>query len=216
MKLLPLPTATKPLYLLLILLTGLYASGQKITPSEDVHASLLTGKRQSLIAYAGKDHSFTLETPARTSKPSDVPGFVSIDKQIVQTTIVPVDRSINTTSLTPAREQEILTKYMNYELGYYKRRLRQDYSHVQTEWVTLQNRLYLVWYFDMPKNYKLVSRQIYMSTLFYDQVIDLNAPVFQGNDFGKAKGILLRLAATIKTYDKHLDLAALEKKLNKG
>lgn len=225
MKLLPIPTATKPLTFpatakplcfLLILLTGLYASGQKPTPSEDVHASLLTGKRQSLIAYAGKDHSFTLDVPVRTSKPSDVPGFVAIDKQIVQTTIVPVDRSINTSGLTPAREQEILTKYMNYELGYYKRRLRQDYSHLQTEWVTLQNRLYLVWYFDMPKNYKLVSRQIYLSTLFFDQIIDLNAPVFQGNDFGKAKGILLRLAATIKTYDKQLDLAALEKKLNKG
>ena len=198
------------------LLTGPGAFSQKYTPSEDVHASLLAGKKRSLVAYAGKDHSFTLDVPFRTSKPSDVPGFVTIDKQIVQTTIVPVDRSINISGLTPAREQEILTKYMNYELGYYKRRLRQDYSHVQTEWVTLQNRLYLVWYFDMPKNYKLVSRQIYMSTLFYGQVIDLNAPVFEGNDFSKAKAILLRLAATIKTYDKHLDLAALEKKLNKG
>jgi hypothetical protein len=200
----------------LCLLTGLMAFGQKDTPAEDVHASLLAGKKRSLIVYAGKDHSFTLDVPVRTSKPSDVPGFVTIDKQIVQTSIVPVDRSINTSGLTPAREQEILTKYMNYELIYYKKKLRQDYSHLQTEWVTLQNRLYLVWYFDMPKNYKLVSRQIYLSTLFFDQVIDMNAPVFQGNDFGKAKGILLRMAGTMKTYDTHLDLAALEKKLNKG
>jgi hypothetical protein len=198
------------------LLTGAGAFGQKYTPSEDVHASLLAGKKRSLIAYAGTGHSFTLDVPFRTSKPSDVPGFVTIDKQIVQTTIVPVDRSINISGLTPAREQEILTKYMNYELGYYKKKLRQDYSHLQTEWVTLQNRLYLVWYFDMPKNYKLVSQQLYLTTLFFDQVIDLNAPVFQGNDFGKAKGILLRMAATMKTYDTHLDLAALEKKLNKG
>jgi hypothetical protein len=213
----------KSLPILLTLLTGLSAAiltgpgafGQKYTPAEDVHASLLAGKKRSLVAYAGKDHSFTLDVPFRTSKPSDVPGFVTIDKQIVQTTIVPVDRSINISGLTPAREQEILTKYMNYELGYYKKKLRQDYSHLQTEWVTLQNRLYLVWYFDMPKNYKLVSQQVYLSTLFFDQVIDLNAPVFQGNDFGKAKGILLRMAATMKTYDTHLDLAALEKKLNK-
>src|SRR5580698_6936241 len=108
------------------LLTGPRASGQKYTPAEDVHASLLAGKKRSLVAYAGKDHSFTLDVPFRTSKPSDVPGFVTIDKQIVQTTIVPVDRSINISGLTPAREQEILTKYMNYELGYYKKKLRQD------------------------------------------------------------------------------------------
>ena len=139
---------------------------------------------------------------------------MNIDRQIVQSTLVPADRSINRNS--PAHEKELLTAYMKYELGYYRKKLHQDYHHLQTEWVTLQGRLFLVWYFDMPKSYKLVSRQIYLSTLFYDQVMDLNAPVFKAADFEKAKAILLHLAGTMKTYDHHLDLAVLEKKLSKG
>ena len=194
---------------------GFNAFSQQTAPAEDEHASLLTGKTRSLIAYAGKDHSFTLEVQGRAAKPSDVPGFITIDRQILQSTLVPVDPSIDLTHKGPAHEQDILTRYMNSELVYYKKKLHQHYSSLQTEWVTLQNRLFLVWYFDMPKNEKLITRQIYVSTLFFDQIMDLNAPVFHIEDAEKAKAILLRLAGSMKTYDKHLDLAVLGKKLNK-
>ena len=182
------------------------------TPSsDDVHASLLSGKKKSMIAYAGS-HSFTLDV-APTAKPSDVPGFITINRQILQATLVPIDKSIDLKNLTPAREQDILTGYMNFELSYYKKKLHQNYSNLTTQWVTLQNRIFLVWYFDVPQDQKLISHQIYVSTIFYDQIMDLNAPVFQPGDAGKAKALLLHLAGTIKTYDTHLDLKALQKKL---
>ncbi|HXB34789.1 MAG TPA: hypothetical protein VNV35_15250 [Puia sp.] len=203
------------LFSVIILLTTSFTAGAQTAPTDDVHASLLAGKKKSLIAYAGQGHSFTLEI-APTAKPSDVPGFITINKQIFQSTLVPVDKSIDISSLTPAREQDILTRYMNSELAYYKKKLHQRYNNLQTDWVTLQNRLFLVWYFDTPKNNKLISRQIYVSTLFFNQVMDLNAPVFHPEDSEKAKAILLRLAGSMKTYDKHLDLIALGKKLNKG
>jgi hypothetical protein len=198
---------------LLISVTGISVSGQQAASDGEQRAGLLAGKRHSMIAYAGKDHSFTLEIGAYTAKPSDIPGFITIDKQIVQSTLVPVARSIDLTGLTVAREKDILLKYMNYELDYYKKKLKQHYSHLQTEWVSLQGRLFLVWYFDMPENYKLVSRQVYASTLFYDQVMDLNAPVFKADDWGKARGLLVKLAGTMKTYDHRLDLEAMRKKL---
>jgi hypothetical protein len=186
---------------------------QQNAPAEAEHARLLTGKHRDLIAYAGKDHSFTLETAVHSAKPSDVPGFITVDKQIVQATVIPVDRGIDLRQMTPAREKEVLQKYMQFELDYYRKKLKQRYSHLQTEWMTLQGRLFLVWYFDMPENYKLVSRQVYVSTLFFDGVMDLNAPVFKSDDWGRARAILVRLAKTMKTYDKRLDLAALGKKL---
>lgn len=192
-------------------------SAQQNLPNDDEHARLLTGKTRSLIAYAGSEHSFTLETPARGAKPSDVPGFITIDKQIVQATVVPTASGrMSPRGLTRAGEREVLQKYMEYELEYYRKKLKQRYNHLQTEWLNLHDRLFLVWYFDMPENEKLISRQVYVSTLFFDQVLDLNAPVFKSNnsDWGKARSILVRLAGTMKTYDKRLDLAALGKKLN--
>jgi hypothetical protein len=200
------------LYPVFIILAAACSAFAQTAPADDVHGNLLMGKKKSLIAYAGPNHSFTLEV-APTAKPSDVPGFITIDKQILQSTLVPVDKSIELTNLTPAREQDILTHYMNFELSYYKKKLHQNYSNLKTEWMTLQNRIFLVWYFDIPQNQKLISRQIYVSTIFYDQIMDLNAPVFHPKDSDKAKALLLRLAGTIKTYDTHLDLAALQKKI---
>ncbi|HUB61939.1 MAG TPA: hypothetical protein VL978_14595 [Puia sp.] len=203
----------RPLPFLFLLATALSA-GAQTTPADDVHASLLAGRKKSLVAYAGEGHSFTLEV-APTAKPSDVPGFITVNKQIFQSTLVPIDKSIKLSNLTPAREQDILTGYMNFELSYYKKKLHENYSNLTTQWVTLQNRIFLVWYFDVPPDQKLISRQIYVSTIFFDRIMDLNAPVFHPEDAGKAKALLLRLAGTIKTYDSRLDLAALQKKISK-
>jgi hypothetical protein len=197
---------------LLALFWAFSVAAQSNTSAEDEHTVLLTGKKRSLIAYAGQDHSFTLE-PVHSAKPSDVPGFITIEKQIVQATVIPVDRSIDIRSMSAAREREVLQKYMEYELEYYRKKLKQRYSHLQTEWVTLQGRQFLVWYFDTPENEKLISRQVYVSTLFFDRVMDLNAPVFRSGDWGKARGLLVKLAGTMKTYDRRLDLGVLRRKL---
>jgi hypothetical protein len=203
----------KSIQLLILLLTGLSVFCQKNAPDEDIRATLLTGKKRSLVVYSGPAHSFTMEAGSKTAKPSDIPGFITIDGQVLQSTLVPADPSISLKDLTSAREKDILTKYMNYELDYYKKKLRQHYTQLQTEWVTIKGRLFLVWYFDMPKDYKLVSRQVYLSTLFFGYVLDLNAPVFKMDHFVRAKGTLLKLAGTLKTYDKQLDLGLLKRQL---
>ncbi|HXB95897.1 MAG TPA: hypothetical protein VNU70_12090 [Puia sp.] len=197
----------------LALVISLNLPGQQAALGVEEHAVLLAGKHHCMIAYAGKGHSFTLEIGAHPAKPSDIPGFITIDKQILQSTLVPAAGAFGEAALTTAKEKDILLRYMNYELEFYKKKLKQRYSHLQTEWVTLQGRLFLLWYFDMPEHYKLVSRQVYASTLFYDQVMDLNAPVFKADDWGKARGLLVRLASTMKTYDRRLDLEMLRKKL---
>jgi len=217
----------RPIYTLSILLTtltGIAVYGQhtanvrptaRSVPDEEVHASLVAGKKRSMIAYAGKDYSFTMDVNAKTTKVSDLPGFITVDGQIVQATLVPSQPAIDARRLTTAQEKDALTKYMNYELSYYKKKLKQNYTQLQTEWITVKDRLFLVWYFDMPKDYKLVSRQLYFSTLFTDQVLDLNAPVFKTEQFSRARGILNRLVNSLKTYDKYLDIEGLKKDLSK-
>lgn len=197
----------------LLLLASIPAFCQKDVPQEDVHATLLVGKKKSLIAYAGSGHSFTMETTSKTAKPSDIPGFITINGQVLQSTLVPAALTVDPRHPTTDREKEILIKYMNYELDYYKKKLKQKYSGLQTEWMTIKDRLFLVWYFDMPKDYKLVSRQIYVSTLFADQVLDLNAPVFKMGQSARARALLIKLAGSLKTYDKQLDLGLLRRQL---
>ena len=107
--------------------TGLHAQSND---PQDEHARLLTGKKRSLIGYSGNGHSFTLEIGAHASKPSDIPGFITIDKQIIQSTLVPVSKTENLNALTPDKEKAILTDYMNYELKYYRKKLNQRYTNL--------------------------------------------------------------------------------------
>ncbi|MDR3715275.1 MAG: hypothetical protein P4L51_20915 [Puia sp.] len=205
----------KSTILLLLFSMAFAAFSQKDSQRDDVHASLLTGKKKSLLLYSGKTRSYTMDIMTRSVKPSDLPGFANIDRQIVQSTLVPVPEHTDLTNLTPEKEREVLTKYMNYELDFYKKKLRHGYTNLQTEWLNLKGHLFLVWYFDMPKDYKLVSRQIYFSTLFFDQVVDINAPVFKSNDLLHAKSILTKLAASLKTYNSPLDMAQLTRQVNR-
>jgi len=206
----------RPIYTLSLFLTtlaGMAVHAQKKTMDEEARGSLVTGKKRAMIAYAGKNQSFTMDVNAKTAKASDIPGFISVDGQIVQATLVPSQPAVDARQLTTAQEKDALTKYMNYELSYYKKKLKQNYSQLQTEWITIKDRLFLVWYFDMPKDYKLVSRQLYFSTLFADQVLDLNAPVFKTEQFSRARSVLNKLVTSLKTYDKNLDMEKLKKDL---
>ena len=63
----------------LALLTALSLRAQQVAPDPEEHAGLVAGKHRSLIAYAGRDRSYTLEIGAHAAKPSDIPGFVTID-----------------------------------------------------------------------------------------------------------------------------------------
>ena len=199
----------------ILLLISAVAVGQKNSPGEYVHASLLQGKKRSLIGWSGREHSFTMDMAARSVKPSDLPEFVNIDGLIVQSTLLPVPQDIDLGHLNPSREKDLLTKYMKDELDYYRKKLREKYSQSGSEPMTIKGRVFLLWYFDMPENSKMVKRQVYLSTLFYDQVMDLNIPIFKADDFARARALLVKMAGSLKIYNKHIDLALLSKQLNK-
>jgi hypothetical protein len=141
----------KPIFIALILALGAglfssFGAYAQTSDPQDEHARLLTGKKHSLIAYAGNGHSFTLEVGTHTAKPSDIPGFITIDKAIVQSTLVPVAKTENLDlhALTTAKEKTVLLDYMNYELKYYRKKLNQRYTNLQTQWVELNHRLFLI------------------------------------------------------------------------
>jgi hypothetical protein len=181
-----------------LILTALMLAALQIPAiSQDIHAELFKNKKRTVIGYAGPAYSYSMDVNAKTAKPSDLPGFISVDGQILQSTLVPIPQG------SRRDEKEILTGYMNYELSYYKKKLKQKYENLQSEWVTIKDRLFLVWSFDMPKDYKLVSRQLYFSTVSSGQILDINAPVFKTEQYTKARNLLTRLAASLKTWDKH-------------
>src|SRR5258708_1196072 len=105
----------KTMTVVIMTLASVSAFCQKNLPAEDDHANFLQGKKRSMIAWSGKEHSFTMEVAARSAKPSDLPKFVNIDGLIVQSTLLPVPQDIDLRHLNPSREKDLLTKYMKDE-----------------------------------------------------------------------------------------------------
>jgi hypothetical protein len=206
----------KKFYLLSLFLSinVLLFSQENKPAGEEFETAFVASKTGGLIVYSGEDHSFTIEVKAKDVKTTGQANYLVIGDQIVQSAILPIPKKTDLESMTMIRQKEILKTYINYELDYFKNSLKQEYSNLKMEWVIINGQQFVYWHFDMPKgDNKHVKKQIYLSSICFDQILDLNAPVFE--DYYKAKDILTQMANTLKLYNSHLDLAALSAQAKK-
>jgi hypothetical protein len=175
---------------------------------EEFEQGFIPAKTGGLIVYSGENHSFTVEIKAKGLKTSGQPNYFLVENQIVQVAALPIPKKEDLHALTIPRQREILKAYINYELDYFKNTLKQEYRNLSIEWMPVNGQQFVYWHFDMPQvDNKHVKKQIYMSTICFNQVLDLNAPVF--DDYYKAKEILSQMAGTVKLYNSHLDIPSM-------
>jgi len=172
------------------------------------------------VAYIGKGHSFTVdvigtdvkEAPQGGSQPNQ--NFVIVNKDIVQASLVPLPQPIADgvmlSKLTDDQIKRTLEGYVDYEIDYVDKQLNLSPTNIKKEFKTINNKLYLLWYFEFkPEGGSDVavkmSAQVYISTLCFNQVLDLNMPLADKNDYNKFEAQLEKIAATLITYDKVLD-----------
>jgi hypothetical protein len=206
----------KKFYLLLSLLasTTLLFSQDESPAREEFDASYVASKTGGLIVYSGENHSFTIEIKAKDVKTTGQANYLVIGNQIVQSAILPIPKKTDLGSVPLVRQREILRTYIDYELGYFRNSLKQSYTNLKMDWEIINGRQFVYWHFDMPKDdNKHVKKQIYLSTICFDQILDLNAPVF--DDFYKAKDLLAQMGNSIKFYDSHLDISTLSGQVKK-
>jgi len=182
---------------------------------------LLKAKKGAVMVFAGKKHSLTLDIQGDAVKPAGQPNFVLVNEKIVQVSCIPIPGGKDASKCTIDQQQEILNGYVNYEMDYFKKELKLATGDLKKEWLVLQGRQYLLWYFDVPKQKvkgsgevaKQTNFQVYMSAIWFDQILDINNPVLDGKDLSKAKALLIPIARTLKSYEGELDIEAFSKKL---
>ncbi|WP_143822275.1 hypothetical protein [Mucilaginibacter pedocola] len=168
------------------------------------------------ICYNGKKHSFRLRaggkkiTLAAPKGQQDNQMYLQIDGVPFQASLVPLPQqmlgSVRLENLTYQQQREILEGYVKYEIDYLENELKMKLSNMRKEWVYINNRLYYIWRFEA--NYGSVSSQVvkpvvaqvYYSTVCFNQVLDLNRPVFKGDDVNKVKGQIDKIATTLRLY----------------
>jgi len=187
--------------------------------NEKFKSALMEKKGGAAVIYSSDKHSFTLDIISDNIKPLQQPGYVSVDNKILQF-VFSVNDSFKQTANTEEEQKTRLLGYMQYELEYAKNELKVNYTELKFDWITINNKLYLLWYYDMPVGKKIkkgtVLKQINLSTLCFEHALNLNTPFEQQDSLETDKNFLLKVARTLKQNDFEIDFDALYNELQKN
>ncbi|QEC75369.1 hypothetical protein [Mucilaginibacter ginsenosidivorax] len=199
---------TRTLILLLLLCSGkLFAqTTEKFTPA------LMETKSGAKVVYTSDRHSITFDVVSKKIVPTDNPNLINVDNKPLQFILIP-NSALSTTDTTLARQKAELLGYADYELDYVKKEVKMKISGVTEKWITINNKLFLFWTYNMPPDNKSVLQQLNLSTLCFAHVLNLNNPVTQGETLETNSDLLLNAAKTLRLNNFKVDLEALYKQL---
>ena len=197
--------------LLSILVLAVF-SQEKYT-AEKFQAALMERKVGAYVVYTGDKHSFMLTIDEKIT-PSNQPNMVKIGNNLLQCSITPFTSRLNVDSLSVEIQMSNLEAYMKYEMDYIKEQLKSKKLNEQYELATFNNRLFIFWYYDMPKPYKSIDKQCYLATICFDQILVLNCPVQRGQQQDEIKLLMVNIARTLKLNNHPIDLDKLYKEIN--
>lgn len=184
--------------------------GQSTDLKEKFELSFIKKKdTRGQFLYKGFSHTVTIEFDADEIQTTQNSNFVIVNKQILQTTIKPIkDTTADFNNLTGDMQKTLLGKYVDGEMEYVNNELKMYSRNLKKEWLTIKSRLWLVWSFDIenlktdePASLRL-KKQIYASTICFNQIIDLNTPILQSTDPSDARKLLTKILPGIKLDNK--------------
>jgi|RhiMetdeSRZDD1v2_1073273.scaffolds.fasta_scaffold135405_2 hypothetical protein len=151
--------------------------------------------------YNGITHLFSIEIYEEDVKQVKYPNDISINKQVIHTAATPIrDTSANLSNLSIIRQKAMLTAYLTKKAG----KLAAQKS--KKEWVTVNSKLWLLYSYPVIKNsVPTKSRQLIVSTICFNQVLELNTTITNEENLKKAKILLNQLMVTLKLSNTPID-----------
>jgi len=148
------------------------------------------------IKFTGFEHQFflTVNSEKTEIKSKD---YLKADGKVLQNMIIPFPQKINYESLSVESQKENLLAYYKYEMNYLKKQLGQDSLNEEYEFLTLNNKLFLYWHYEMPDSGKNVYHQCYLVTACFDNILVLNSPVDFSQKISSIKDFLMNTGATL-------------------
>ncbi|HWD89377.1 MAG TPA: hypothetical protein VG367_14700 [Mucilaginibacter sp.] len=204
--------------LFIFIFTVVAGSAFAQSSTEDFKKALMKTKDGAEIAYTSNKHSFTFNIVADSIKPLQNPGYLIVNNKVIQYILIGNSALLASDSTQEKQKQQLLG-YMQYELEYIRGELKIDYQNLHNEWLDLNGKTFLLWYYDMPPNSDKkanVTKQINLSTMCFTHVLNMNTPFEMNDDLEKDKHMLTAIAETLKMNNFTIDFNELYKKLNGG
>jgi hypothetical protein len=194
------------LILLVICCTKLQAQ-----TAEKFTLELMQTKAGAKVVYNSDAHAITLDIVSNKIVLTGNPNLVNVDNKPFQFVLI-ANNALSTTDTTLARQKAELLGYADYEIRYIKDEVKLKISGFTQKWVTINNKLFLFWSYDMPADNKSVRQQINLSTLCFAHVLNLNNAVTNDQTIETNQSLLFNAANTLKLAG-HIDLKKLYQQL---
>ncbi|MDD2983673.1 MAG: hypothetical protein PHQ74_09815 [Crocinitomicaceae bacterium] len=204
---------------LLLLVSTFFSFAQEAFEAEKFKAALFRTKTGAKLVYNGEMHSFTLQLEGKI-EPTEAANFLTLNNNILQIMHVPFMSKQDFENMSIESQKKNLLGHMRYELDYFKEILKTKNLKETAEFVTINDKLFLYWTYQMPKmknksDQKSVEKQAYWTTVCFDQILIINRPLQKVKETEDAKEEIIKIAKTLVLNDFPIDLENLYNELNK-
>ncbi|HWZ14809.1 MAG TPA: hypothetical protein VNW95_06180 [Mucilaginibacter sp.] len=161
------------------------------TSAENFRSIFFKKRNGGQIVFSGNIHSFTIDIDSTEIKSTDRPGSIIVGNKMLQYELV-----ADTVLHKSTDPKEHLTAFLKGRLSYAKHQLKQHYTNSGHDWLVINNKTWLVWYYDLPGEYGSLIKQINLSTVCFSHILNLS--LFSNTD---DKASLTEIAQTLKQND---------------
>lgn len=177
--------------------------------AEEFQPAMIETKFGAMIIYNGTKNSFTLRIVSKSIEPTEQENFLLVDKKLVQSSIIPFQEKFDFKTMSVEQQKQLLTGYKEYEKEYVQEQLKIQLEESE-QFLNLEGKIFKYWTFNMPKDNDSVSKQVYLFTICFDQILMLNGPVVKDQSEVELKNILINMAKTVELFpDKTQDVRKL-------
>lgn len=182
---------------------------------KDYTTALIPKKVGAEVIYSGSNYSVTLDVNYLNIKPLEEPGYLNVNNKILQLVFIG-NKVLQVSDTSIVMQKTLLLSYEKYETDYVKDQLKIDTLKIEHKWIILNNKLFLLWCYDMPgkKTKESVLQQLNLSTLCFAHALNLNTPVTAQDKFEDSENLLYTVAKTLHQNNFKLNFDEVYKKLN--
>jgi hypothetical protein len=199
-------------FLLVLLAVPALLAGQQ----EDHRSAAIKTEKGLLLVWNELDNYYTLEINGKDARQlSDEQVHFMVDNSFLQIVTVEIKEFLSG-KRRKLDDRAILTAHQKWE-GKYLEESNKSKLQFETSWNKLDNGSdVLLWSFKLPDSVREnVTEQIYLTLIKRDHVLLLSTPLTAESDKNAAWALLFRVADSLKTSDKPIDLKALQDAMRK-
>lgn len=199
----------------LLLIVSLFILASFIEKNEEFEIGLIPTKTGALFAYTSETKSFTIELVGEKIQPLEQKYYVIIDGWIFQSFILSFDNTKNYDFTEEEVQKSSLSQYVDYEVKYFQNELIYSCDSLVLKWEKINEKYFYFWYFNTPKEQESIKKQLYLSTICHNQILNINIPLQNSKSFEEGKEFLFKIAESLKINNYPLDFNELYQEMNK-